>query len=76
MNQDDNAIDLQRRRTLKMAGALTAGGAIAANPAAALSANALSGDELNTPDPTTARTSANLWTSLALRYSISGSQMI
>ena len=50
MNQDDNAIDLQRRRTLKMAGALTAGGAIAANPAAALSANALSGDELNTPD--------------------------
>ena len=36
----DKPVDLQRRRALKMAGALTAGGAIAATPAAALACNA------------------------------------
>ena len=36
MNHNDNPVDLQRRRTLKMAGAITAGGAIAASPVAAL----------------------------------------
>ena len=53
MNQNDNPIDLQRRRTLKIAGALTAGGAIAANPAAALSANSLSGHEVSGAQDTT-----------------------
>jgi hypothetical protein len=39
-NTTDNTVDLQRRRALKMAGALTAGGAIAATPAAALACTA------------------------------------
>jgi len=38
MNHNDKKIDLQRRRTLKMAGALTAGGAIAASPVGAMAA--------------------------------------
>ena len=51
MNQDNENIDLQRRRTLKMAGALTAGGAIAASPITTL-AGSQATDKNTTRDST------------------------
>ncbi len=47
MNHDDRKIDLQRRRTLKMAGALTATGAVAATPIAAFAGLDVSGNDVS-----------------------------